>query len=183
MGGGRDGEELVRAGQVAARPSGRCWPTACRASRRARPTRTSISERRRPSRCESAAAGRTLGFDALPDRGARRHPRGRAPGCGPGSPPARTATWTGWPRRRSAAPTPRALWPEVRSVIMLGMNYGPDDDPLAVLGAARRRHHLGLCPPSRLSRVIKGKLKDLAGCAGAPRPGQPTSRSSSTPRP
>ena len=33
---------------------------------------------------------------------------------------------------------PRALWPEVRSVIMLGMNYGPDADPLAILQAARR---------------------------------------------
>src|SRR5205814_578390 len=28
---------------------------------------------------------------------------------------------------------PRALWPEARSVIMLGMNYGPDHDPLAIL--------------------------------------------------
>jgi epoxyqueuosine reductase len=28
---------------------------------------------------------------------------------------------------------PRVLWPGVRSVIMLGMNYGPDADPLAIL--------------------------------------------------
>ena len=28
---------------------------------------------------------------------------------------------------------PRALWPEARSIIMLGMNYGPDGDPLAIL--------------------------------------------------
>ena len=26
--------------------------------------------------------------------------------------------------------SPDALWPDVRSVIMLGMNYGPDEDPL-----------------------------------------------------
>ena len=32
--------------------------------------------------------------------------------------------------RRSA---PRALWPDVRSVVMLAMNYGPDDNPLALL--------------------------------------------------
>lgn len=32
--------------------------------------------------------------------------------------------------RRAEALT---LWPEVRSVIMLGMNYGPDDDPMARL--------------------------------------------------
>ncbi len=28
---------------------------------------------------------------------------------------------------------PRALWPEVRSVVMLGVNYGPQHDPLAIL--------------------------------------------------
>jgi epoxyqueuosine reductase len=30
---------------------------------------------------------------------------------------------------------PRALWPDVRSVILLGVNYGPDRDPLAILKA------------------------------------------------
>jgi epoxyqueuosine reductase len=33
---------------------------------------------------------------------------------------------------------PRALWPEVRSVIMLGLNYGPDHDPLEILKARER---------------------------------------------
>ncbi len=28
---------------------------------------------------------------------------------------------------------PRALWSEVRSIVMLGVNYGPDSDPLALL--------------------------------------------------
>ena len=28
---------------------------------------------------------------------------------------------------------PRALWPDVLSIIMLGMNYGPETDPLAIL--------------------------------------------------
>ena len=28
---------------------------------------------------------------------------------------------------------PRALWPDVRSIVMLGVNYGPDGDPLAIL--------------------------------------------------
>lgn len=65
--------------------------------------------------------------------------------------------------RRSA---PTALWPEVRSVIMLAMNYGPDSapehHPLAHLGdksiggisvyARHRDYH----------DVIKGRLKELA---------------------
>jgi epoxyqueuosine reductase len=34
------------------------------------------------------------------------------------------------PERRT---DPRMLWPGVRSVIMLGVNYGPDEDPLAIL--------------------------------------------------
>jgi epoxyqueuosine reductase len=28
---------------------------------------------------------------------------------------------------------PQALWPEVRSIILLGLNYGPAGDPLAAL--------------------------------------------------
>jgi epoxyqueuosine reductase len=28
---------------------------------------------------------------------------------------------------------PRALWPQARAIVMLGLNYGPDGDPLAIL--------------------------------------------------
>jgi epoxyqueuosine reductase len=58
---------------------------------------------------------------------------------------------------------PAKLWPEARSVIMLGMSYAPDHDPLAALErrdraalsvyAARRDYH----------DIIKGKLKTVAG--------------------
>ena len=34
------------------------------------------------------------------------------------------------PARRAS---PKVLWSDVRSVIMLGMNYGPDENPLALL--------------------------------------------------
>ncbi|MBA4038236.1 MAG: tRNA epoxyqueuosine(34) reductase QueG, partial [Bradyrhizobium sp.] len=33
---------------------------------------------------------------------------------------------------------PRVLWPGVRSVIMLGVNYGPDENPLALLAKRSR---------------------------------------------
>ncbi len=58
-------------------------------------------------------------------------------------------------RRRS----PRALWPEVGAVVMLGLNYGPDSDPLASLAQTRPRHRLGLCPPPRLSRSHQGQAQ------------------------
>ncbi|MFN4009173.1 MAG: tRNA epoxyqueuosine(34) reductase QueG [Pannonibacter sp.] len=57
---------------------------------------------------------------------------------------------------------PRVLWPEVRSILILTMNYGPDRDPLTHLAdptvagisvyARHRDYH----------DVIKGKLKELA---------------------
>ncbi len=62
--------------------------------------------------------------------------------------------------RRSS---PRQLWPQTRSVIVLAMNYGPDQDPLEGLKfkdsgvisvyARNRDYH----------DIIKGKLKTLAG--------------------
>ena len=59
------------------------------------------------------------------------------------------------PRRGS----PRALWPDVRSVIMLGMNYGPDSDPLATLAERQAAHDLGLCPQPRLPRPDQGRAE------------------------
>ncbi|ODT74889.1 MAG: tRNA epoxyqueuosine(34) reductase QueG [Pelagibacterium sp. SCN 64-44] len=55
------------------------------------------------------------------------------------------------------------LWPEARSVIMLGLNYGPQSDPLALLNEKR----LGTISVYARNRdyhdIIKGKLKELAG--------------------
>ncbi len=50
--------------------------------------------------------------------------------------------------RRSS---PRALWPEVGSIILLGLNYGPTVDPARNPVAAGPGHHLRLRPQSRLS--------------------------------
>ncbi len=62
--------------------------------------------------------------------------------------------------RRAA---PRALWPEARSVVMLGMNYGPDSDPLASL-ALEDRATISVYARNRdYHDLIKGKLKQVAG--------------------
>ncbi|WP_249729475.1 MULTISPECIES: tRNA epoxyqueuosine(34) reductase QueG [unclassified Chelatococcus] len=70
-------------------------------------------------------------------------------------------TWMGeTPDRRA---DPRALWSEVRSVIMLGMNYGPSGDPLASL-ALQNRATISVYARNRdYHDVIKGKLKQVAG--------------------
>lgn len=59
--------------------------------------------------------------------------------------------------------SPRGLWPEVNSVIMVGVNYGSDEDPLAHL-AHRDRGSIALYARRRdYHDVIKGKLKEAAG--------------------
>jgi epoxyqueuosine reductase len=58
---------------------------------------------------------------------------------------------------------PRTLWPEVRSIILLGLNYGPEGDPLASL-AQKDRATISVYARNRdYHDVIKGKLKEAAG--------------------
>jgi epoxyqueuosine reductase len=58
---------------------------------------------------------------------------------------------------------PAALWPEARSIIMLGMNYGPAEDPLALL-AERWRGAISVYARGRdYHDILKGKLKSLGG--------------------
>ncbi|MET0744266.1 MAG: tRNA epoxyqueuosine(34) reductase QueG [Microvirga sp.] len=66
--------------------------------------------------------------------------------------------------RRSS---PRALWPDVGSIILLGLNYGPTTDPLATL-SQRDRATISVYARNRdYHEVIKGKLKEAAGFLAA----------------
>ena len=69
----------------------------------------------------------------------------------------------GWlaaaPERRA---DPRVLWPDVRSVIMLGVNYGPDEDPLAVLARHERGDISVYARGDDYHDLIKARLKRLA---------------------
>ncbi|QLF69146.1 tRNA epoxyqueuosine(34) reductase QueG [Peteryoungia desertarenae] len=57
---------------------------------------------------------------------------------------------------------PRILWPEVRSVVMFGMNYGPDHDPRS-LQALPDKAAISVYARNRdYHDVIKGKLKEVA---------------------
>jgi len=69
--------------------------------------------------------------------------------------------------------SPKALWNEVRSVVVLAANYGPRDDPLA---AVRKRDRAAISIYARnrdYHDVLKGRLKTLAAwlikSAGEPR--------------
>ncbi|MER9346270.1 tRNA epoxyqueuosine(34) reductase QueG [Mesorhizobium sp. M0227] len=58
---------------------------------------------------------------------------------------------------------PAALWPQVRSIVVLAMNYGPDHDPRGVL-AKRDRGAISVYAQNRdYHDVMKGRLKEIAG--------------------
>ena len=57
---------------------------------------------------------------------------------------------------------PRVLWPGVRSVIMLGVNYGPDENPLAILDERGRGAISVYAQGDDYHDLIKKRLKALA---------------------
>jgi epoxyqueuosine reductase len=57
---------------------------------------------------------------------------------------------------------PRTLWPEVRSIVMLGLNYGPEHDPLAILQARERGAISVYAQGDDYHDVIKSRLKAVA---------------------
>ena len=63
------------------------------------------------------------------------------------------------PERRT---DPRGLWPDVRSVIMLGVNYGPDEDPLQILEQRSRGAISVYARGDDYHDLIKKRLKALA---------------------
>jgi epoxyqueuosine reductase len=155
MGRGRGGQALVPADEVASGlpPAARRSPAGLHAGAGLRRPRL-LKER-------LAAKARALGFDLC---------RIAAPDAIPEA-PERLAIWLGegahgdmdWmaanaPRRAD----PRALWPDVRSVAMLGMNYGAESDPLEAL-EDRSAGNISVYARHRdYHDLIKGKLKQLA---------------------
>ena len=63
------------------------------------------------------------------------------------------------PERRA---DPRRLWPAVRSVIMLGVNYGPDENPLAILESRASGAISVYAQGDDYHDLIKKRLKALA---------------------
>ncbi len=58
---------------------------------------------------------------------------------------------------------PRQMWPDARSAIVLGMNYGPDTDPLSNLGNTDKATISVYARNRDYHDIMKGRLKELAG--------------------
>jgi epoxyqueuosine reductase len=69
-----------------------------------------------------------------------------------------------WMEARAAwRADPRAMWPQARSAIMLGVNYGPGHDPRAILERKDRGAISVYAQNDDYHDVVKKKLKALAG--------------------
>ena len=56
---------------------------------------------------------------------------------------------------------PRAMWEGARSAVVLGVNYGPDEDPLAALADRTRGAISVYARGDDYHELIKGRLKQL----------------------
>ncbi|MGO9007461.1 MAG: tRNA epoxyqueuosine(34) reductase QueG [Beijerinckiaceae bacterium] len=66
---------------------------------------------------------------------------------------------------------PERLWPQARSIILLGMNYTPTDDPLALLDRPAYANISVYARGRDYHDLIKGKLKELGGWLARRAPG------------
>ncbi len=72
-----------------------------------------------------------------------------------------TMTWI--EKTESRRNHPQNLWPEARTAIVVGMNYGPDTNPLASLDY-REKATISVYARNRdYHELMKGRLKELAG--------------------
>src|SRR5262249_3445200 len=155
----RSGEGVVRAGEIAP-----VVPPVARRHSRRHPT---VQDLRRPRLLTDphhitaalARAARDHGFDsvgvAAPD--AAPLARGRvAQFVAEGA--HGDMDWLADSRRGD----PHALWSAARAVVMLGLNYGPDRDPLAILDHRDRGAISVYAQGDDYHDVVKKRLKSLA---------------------
>lgn len=58
---------------------------------------------------------------------------------------------------------PQNLWPEAQTAIVLGLNYGPDSDPMLTLDAPTRATISVYARNRDYHSLMKGRLKEIAG--------------------
>jgi epoxyqueuosine reductase len=79
----------------------------------------------------------------------------------------------GWLASRAAErANPQELWPGVRSVVVLGLNYGPGEDPMAGIAEPARGNVSVYARGRDYHDLVKKRLKDLARWIAAQWPGE-----------
>jgi epoxyqueuosine reductase len=68
--------------------------------------------------------------------------------------------WMAETRARRA--DPKVLWDQVRSIVMFGLNYGPDEDPRGILDKPDKAAISVYARNRDYHDVIKGRLKEIA---------------------
>ncbi|ANM08786.1 MULTISPECIES: tRNA epoxyqueuosine(34) reductase QueG [unclassified Rhizobium] len=71
-----------------------------------------------------------------------------------------TMEWMAETRERRG--DPRTLWSEVRSVVVFGLNYAPEEDPRGILGKSDRAAISVYARNRDYHDIIKGRLKEIA---------------------
>ncbi|RWX76763.1 tRNA epoxyqueuosine(34) reductase QueG [Neorhizobium lilium] len=71
-----------------------------------------------------------------------------------------TMAWMAETQARRSAPM--ALWADVRSIVMFGLNYGPDEDPRPILDKPDKAAISVYARNRDYHDVIKGRLKEIA---------------------
>ncbi len=72
-----------------------------------------------------------------------------------------TMTWIEETKDRRGHP--KNLWPKAKSAIVVGLNYGPDSDPLVTLKQPRKATISVYARNRDYHDIIKGRLKEIAG--------------------
>jgi epoxyqueuosine reductase len=67
---------------------------------------------------------------------------------------------------------PQTLWPDARTIVVLGLNYGGDDDPLAAAADPKRGAISVYARGRDYHETLKRRLKALAGWIAARWPGE-----------
>ncbi len=109
-----------------------------------------------------AARARAEGFDVV------RFSRAAAPARAPERltvflADGRQGTMDWLERNAARRADPSLLWPDAKSVVVLGLNYGPDGNPLAILDARAAGAISVYAQGEDYHDVIKAKLKRVAG--------------------
>src|SRR5579863_5859492 len=113
-------------------------------------------------KAEIAEKARAEGFDVVRFAGAQAAPKNRE-GLSAYLAAGHHGSMDWMEIRADERADPRALWQDAKSVVVLGLNYGPGRDPLAVLAQKERGAISVYAQGDDYHDLVKKKLKAVAG--------------------